>query len=89
MEGAIFPMNFDELNLAPAILKAVLEQGYETPTAIQAQAIPLVLAGAEVLHDFSLALLGGVMFGTYSSIFVASPLLLLWPGSAGGLLKRR
>jgi len=47
------------------------------------------LGGAEVLHDFSLALLGGVMFGTYSSIFVASPLLLLWPGSAGSLLKRR
>ena len=44
--------------------------------------VPLVLAGAEVLHDFSLALLGGVMFGTYSSVFVASPLLLLWPGSA-------
>jgi preprotein translocase subunit SecF len=41
------------------------------------------------LHDFSLALLGGVMFGTYSSVFVASPLLLLWPGSAGGLMKRR
>jgi len=51
--------------------------------------IPLVLAGAEVLHDFSLALLGGVMFGTYSSVFVASPLLLLWPGSAGSLMKRR
>ena len=25
-------MNFDELNLAPAILKAVREQGYDTPT---------------------------------------------------------
>ena len=34
-------MNFEELKLAPAIVKAVLEQGYETPTAIQAQAIPL------------------------------------------------
>ena len=43
--------------------------------------IPLVLAGGEVLHDFSLALLWGVIFGTYSSVFVASPLLLLWPGS--------
>ena len=39
-------------------------------------------------HDFSLALLGGVIFGTYSSVFVASPLLLLWPGGAGRLLKR-
>ncbi|MBC7380851.1 MAG: DEAD/DEAH box helicase, partial [Burkholderiaceae bacterium] len=49
-------MNFDELNLAPAILKAVHEQGYDTPTPIQAQAIPAVLEG----HD----LLGGAQTGT-------------------------
>ena len=42
-------MNFDDLKLAPAILKAVHEQGYETPTPIQAQAIPAVLEG----HDDS------------------------------------
>ena len=40
-------MNFIELNLAPAILQAVQEQGYETPTPIQAQAIPAVLAGQD------------------------------------------
>ncbi|WP_447979979.1 protein translocase subunit SecF [Candidatus Nitrospira bockiana] len=40
--------------------------------------IPLTVAGGEVLHDFSLALLMGVVIGTYSSIFVASPLLTLW-----------
>jgi len=50
--------------------------------------IPLTFAGGEVLHDFSLALLSGVIFGTYSSVFVASPLLLLWPGAPGRLLKR-
>ena len=60
-------MNFDELNLAPAILKAVLEQGYETPTAIQAQAIPLVLAG----HD----LLGGAQTGTGKTAGFALPIL--------------
>ena len=42
-------MKFEELNLAPAILKAVLEQGYETPTPIQAQAIPAVLEGNDLL----------------------------------------
>jgi preprotein translocase subunit SecF len=36
--------------------------------------------GGEVLHDFSLAMLMGVIIGTYSSIFVASPLLILWRG---------
>jgi preprotein translocase subunit SecF len=43
--------------------------------------IPLTVAGGEVLHDFSLALLLGVVIGTYSSIFVASPLLVLWPSA--------
>jgi ATP-dependent RNA helicase RhlE len=60
-------MNFDELNLAPAILKAVREQGYETPTAIQEQAIPLVLAG----HD----LLGGAQTGTGKTAAFTLPVL--------------
>jgi ATP-dependent RNA helicase RhlE len=60
-------MTFDELNLAPAILQAVREQGYETPTAIQAQAIPLVLAG----HD----LLGGAQTGTGKTAAFTLPLL--------------
>ncbi len=60
-------MNFDELKLAPAILKAVHEQGYETPTPIQAQAIPLVLEG----HD----LLGGAQTGTGKTAAFTLPLL--------------
>jgi len=36
--------------------------------------------GGHVLQDFSLAMLLGVVIGTYSSIFVASPLLMLWRG---------
>ncbi len=42
-------MKFTELGLAEPILRAVLEQGYETPTPIQAQAIPAVLAGGDLL----------------------------------------
>jgi ATP-dependent RNA helicase RhlE len=64
--GAI-TMNFEDLKLAPAILKAVREQGYETPTAIQAQAIPLVLEG----HD----LLGGAQTGTGKTAAFTLPLL--------------
>ncbi|WP_048441913.1 DEAD/DEAH box helicase [Caenimonas sp. SL110] len=60
-------MTFDELNLAPAILKAVREQGYETPTPIQAQAIPAVLEG----HD----LLGGAQTGTGKTAAFTLPLL--------------
>jgi ATP-dependent RNA helicase RhlE len=60
-------MNFDELNLAPAILKAVREQGYETPTPIQAQAIPAVLAGQD--------LLGGAQTGTGKTAAFTLPML--------------
>jgi superfamily II DNA/RNA helicase len=42
-------MTFDELGLAPEVLKAVAETGYTEPTPIQAQAIPHVLAGRDVL----------------------------------------
>ncbi len=66
----------------------VLSRTIVTSLTVVLVLIPLTLAGGEVLHDFSLALLGGVIFGTYSSVFVASPLLLLWPGSSGRLLSR-
>ena len=38
----------------------------------------LFLFGGSVIHDFSFALLIGVLIGTYSSIFIASPLLTFW-----------
>jgi preprotein translocase subunit SecF len=66
----------------------VLSRTIVTSLTVVLVLIPLTVAGGEVLHDFSLALLWGVIFGTYSSVFVASPLLLLWPKSAGGMLKR-
>jgi preprotein translocase subunit SecF len=66
----------------------VLSRTIVTSLTVVLVLIPLTVAGGEVLHDFSLALLGGVIFGTYSSIFVASPLLVLWPGGSGRLLKR-
>src|SRR3990170_498204 len=47
----------------------------------------LLIAGGEVIHDFSLALFLGVLVGTYSSIFVASPLLLIWKGRRGKLIR--
>ncbi|HXV67940.1 MAG TPA: protein translocase subunit SecF [Nitrospira sp.] len=66
----------------------VLSRTIVTSLTVVLVLIPLTLAGGEVLHDFSLALLWGVIFGTYSSVFVASPLVLLWPGGQSRLLKR-
>jgi ATP-dependent RNA helicase RhlE len=60
-------MNFEDLKLAPAIVKAVREHGYETPTPIQAQAIPAVLAGED--------LLGGAQTGTGKTAAFVLPIL--------------
>ena len=46
----------------------------------------LFVLGGEVIHDFSFALLVGVLVGTYSSIYIASPVLLL--GGKGDLAAR-
>jgi preprotein translocase subunit SecF len=51
--------------------------------------LSLFFFGGEVLHDFALALLIGVIIGIYSSIFIASPILFIWKGSHGKLLGRR
>jgi ATP-dependent RNA helicase RhlE len=60
-------MNFEELNLAPALMQAVRELGYDTPTPIQAQAIPAVLAGQD--------LLAGAQTGTGKTAAFTLPML--------------
>jgi preprotein translocase subunit SecF len=40
--------------------------------------IALFFVGGTVIHDFAFVLLVGVIVGTYSSIFIASPLVLIW-----------
>lgn len=59
--------NFAELNLAPEILRALTESGYTTPTPIQAQAIPLVLEGCD--------LMAGAQTGTGKTAAFALPML--------------
>ena len=41
--------SFSDLGLSPEVLKAVTDAGYDTPTPIQAQAIPVALSGRDVL----------------------------------------
>ena len=60
-------ISFEELKLAPEILKALAESGYTTPTPIQAQAIPLVLEGCD--------LMAGAQTGTGKTAAFALPML--------------
>ena len=76
------------LNIINAGINQVLTRTLITTLTVVLVLVPLTMFGGEVLHDFSLALLLGVIIGTYSSVFVASPLLLMWPGGKGRLLSR-
>jgi preprotein translocase subunit SecF len=61
-------------------INEVLSRTIITSTTVLLTSIALFFFGGEVLHDFSLAIIMGVVIGTYSSIFVASPIVLLWKG---------
>ena len=60
-------MSFSELGLIPEILQAVADAGYTSPTPIQRQAIPVVLAGHDVM--------GGAQTGTGKTAGFTLPLL--------------
>ncbi len=60
-------MHFTDLGLAEPLLRAVREQGYDTPTPIQAQAIPIVLQGGD--------LMGGAQTGTGKTAGFTLPML--------------
>jgi preprotein translocase subunit SecF len=58
-------------------INEVLSRTIVTGITTLLSALALFLFGGEVLHDFSLAIILGIVIGTYSSIFVASPLIVL------------
>ncbi len=60
-------MSFESLGLSPALLRALAEQGYTTPTPIQTAAIPAALAGRD--------LLAGAQTGTGKTAAFALPML--------------
>jgi preprotein translocase subunit SecF len=61
-------------------INEVLSRTIITSATVLFTSLALFLFGGEVIHDFSLAMIMGVVVGTYSSIFVASPIVLLWGG---------
>src|ERR1700685_4192245 len=63
-------MSFSDLGLLPELLRAVADKGYDTPTPIQIQAIPAVLAGRDVL--------AGAQTGTGKTAGFVLPILQRW-----------
>ena len=69
-------MSFESLGLAPELLRAVAGQGYTEPTPVQAEAIPLVLEGRDVL--------AGAQTGTGKTAAFVLPILQRLHASAPG-----
>lgn len=74
-------MQFSELALAAPILTAIAEQGYQSPTPIQQQTIPLILQGKDVL--------GGAQTGTGKTAAFTLPILQLLTASVQTLSARQ
>jgi ATP-dependent RNA helicase RhlE len=74
VQEKIITTSFESLGLMPELVRAVAEQGYTQPTPIQAQAIPVVLAGRD--------LLGAAQTGTGKTAGFTLPLLQRLAGAA-------
>jgi len=61
-------------------INEVLSRTIITSSTVLFTSLALFFFGGEVIHDFSLAMIMGVIIGTYSSIFVATPVVLLLGG---------
>ncbi len=72
-------MSFDSLGLIPALLQAIKEQGYKQPTPIQAEAIPMGLAGRDVV--------GSAQTGTGKTAAFLLPILQRLDGGEKGALR--
>lgn len=70
-------MNFSDLGLEPELMRAISEKGYDTPTPIQAKAIPAVLSGRDVL--------AGAQTGTGKTAAFVLPLLQRLKAAHGSL----
>ncbi len=73
-------MSFDTLGLSAELLRAVSDQGYSEPTPVQAQAIPVILEGRDIL--------AGAQTGTGKTAGFTLPLLQLMTSNAQGKGRR-
>jgi len=80
------PKTFDDLqNLVNKSLWQTMSRSINTVFTVLIAALMLFFFGGESIHTFTFALIIGLISGAYSSIFIASPLWVVWRGRA---LKR-
>jgi preprotein translocase subunit SecF len=72
MRGATVPFIIDNA------ITTTMSRTIITHAATQTMVLSMLLFGGEALHNFALALTIGILFGIYSSVLVASPLLLIF-----------
>jgi preprotein translocase subunit SecF len=68
-------------------INEVLSRTFNTSITVLFVVVALYLVGGEVLRSFALALIFGVIIGTYSSIFVASPIVVEWEAKSPSRFK--
>ncbi|MFA6382759.1 MAG: protein translocase subunit SecF, partial [Candidatus Buchananbacteria bacterium] len=77
-ENLIRHMGQDFEKIVDISLNEVIVRSINTSLTVLLALFSLLLFGGSTIRDFVLALIFGVIIGTYSSIFVASPLLVVW-----------
>jgi len=75
---------YDLLNLS---VNETLARTVLTVSTVFLSVVTLVVIGGEVLHGFALAMLWGLVVGTYSSVYVAMPVLIYFNLRPGGAAK--
>jgi preprotein translocase subunit SecF len=66
----------------------VLSRSLVTSMTVLLAVLALLFFGGDVLRNFALALVIGILIGSYSSVFVAGPMLVLWRGEKMAEVKR-
>lgn len=73
----------DFISLVNLSVNETLSRTINTSGTVFLTLLPLCIMGGEILKDFAFTLLLGVVVGTYSSIFVATPILVEWNRMSG------
>ncbi|MFQ5518586.1 MAG: protein translocase subunit SecF, partial [Mariprofundus sp.] len=70
----------DEVDVVNGSINQTLGRTLMTSVTTLLVVLALFFLGGEVIHDFAFALIAGILVGTYSSIFVASPVMMALEG---------